>query len=537
MAKQISASELHAALTDGGEIALIDVRENGVFARSHILLAVNIPLSRLELDVAWLVPRRSVRLVLCDGGDDNYSTRAARVLEGAGYSDIAILDGGVPAWAVAGYELFSGINVPSKAFGEFVEHAYGTPSIDADDLASLLDREANVVVLDSRPLKEFNRMSIPTGVDVPGGELIYRARELVTDEDALVVVNCAGRTRSIIGAQSLRNAGLPNEVVALRNGTMGWHLAGHDVARGQQAEAGVGPVSGPAKSWATAAAARMAERFQVPTVDAATLATWQADTNRTLYLLDVRDPREFAAGHRPGTRNAPGGQLVQATDEYIAVRNARVVLIDDTGVRATATASWLIQMDWPDVAVLENGLADVELETGDAPQPELPVVAEPQSVSAATLMDLPNRDGTLVIDFATSLEYKAGHIPGAYWAVRSRLAEWVDHLPPATTVVATCPDGRLARRAAAEIAERMKTDVVWLDGGTAAWRDAGGDLVTGFEHLTGPTDDVYFKPYDADEDIEEAMQGYLDWEVALVAQMERDGTLTFAVYPEKVAEG
>lgn len=536
MAKSISASELHSALTDGGEIALIDVRENGVFAQSHLLVAANIPLSRLELDAAWLVPRRSVRTVLCDGGDSDYTTWAAAVLEDAGYSDVAILDGGTAAWAAAGYELFSGINVPSKAFGEFVEHAYGTPSIGPDDLKSLLDRDANVVVLDSRPLKEFHRMSIPTGIDMPGGELIYRARDFVPDADALVVVNCAGRTRSIIGAQSLRNAGLPNEVVALRNGTMGWHLAGHDVARGQDAEAGCGPVSAGTRAWATGAAARMAARFKVPTIDATTLAGWQADGNRTLYLLDVRDPREFAAGHRPGSRNAPGGQLVQATDEYMAVRNARVVVVDDTGVRATATASWLVQMGWPDVAVLQDCLDGTDLETGDAPRPELPAAAEPAAVSAAVLKDLPTRDGTLVIDFATSLQYRAGHIPGATWAVRSRLAEWIDHLPPATTVVATCPDGRLARRAAAEIADRLQTSVVYLDGGTQAWQATGGALATGFEHMTGEPDDVYFKPYDSDEDIEEAMQGYLDWEVALVEQMERDGTLTFAVYPD-VSEG
>ncbi len=527
----ITAAALHAALTDGGEIALVDVREQGAFSKSHILLAANIPLSRLDLDAAWLVPRRGVRMVLCDDGSD-YAARAAGVLESAGYSDVSVLEGGISAWAVAGYELFSGVNVPSKAFGEFVEHAYHTPSIDADDLKSLIDREANVVVLDSRPMDEFRRMSIPTGTDVPGGELIHRAREVVTDENALVVVNCAGRTRSIIGAQSLRNAGLPNEVVALRNGTMGWHLAGHAVETGRSREAGCGPVSAASADWGRAAAARLAERFQVPTVDTATLAAWQGDESRTLYLLDVRDPREFAAGHRPGSRNAPGGQLVQATDEYMATRNARVVLLDDTGVRATAAASWLIQMDWPDVAVLAGGLDGGPLETGPAPQPELPAAREPAAITAEDLKARLGEDGVLVIDFANSLDYRDGHIPGAYWAVRARIAELTDHLPAASTVVATCPDGRLARRAAADMAERMGMEVLVLDGGTAAWQAAGGAMATGLERMTGEPDDVFFKPYDNTDGIEKAMQAYLDWEVALVEQMERDGTLTFAVYPE-----
>ena len=41
---------------------------------------------------------------------------------------------------------------------------------------------------------------------------------------------------------------------------------------------------------------------------------------------------------------------------YAATRNARIALIDDHGVRATMTASWLIQMGWQDVFVVKNAL-------------------------------------------------------------------------------------------------------------------------------------------------------------------------------------
>src|SRR3954468_7316465 len=76
-----------------------------------------------------------------------------------------------------------------------------------------------MVVLDSRPFDEYQRVSIPTAVNVPGAELALRIHDLAPSPQTLVVVNCAGRTRSIIGAQSLINAGVPNKVVALRNGT------------------------------------------------------------------------------------------------------------------------------------------------------------------------------------------------------------------------------------------------------------------------------------------------------------------------------
>src|SRR5262245_2183170 len=107
---------LKAMLGDGAELALVDVREELIFSQRHLLWARSIPLSRLELTFARLVPRRATRVVLCDD-NDGLAERAAKIIGAAGYTDIASLVGGVKSWADAGYELFSGVNVPSKAFG------------------------------------------------------------------------------------------------------------------------------------------------------------------------------------------------------------------------------------------------------------------------------------------------------------------------------------------------------------------------------------------------------------------------------------
>ena len=179
------------------------------------------------------MPRKATRIVLIDD-NDGLSQRAAAVLARAGYSDLSYLDGGNAAWAAAGFELFSGVHVPSKAFGEFIEHDSGTPSVSAQELDALMRAGTDMVVLDSRPYDEYSRISIPTGINVPGAELVLRVHDIAPSPDTLVVVNCAGRTRSIIGAQSLINAGVPNKVVALRNGTMGWHLAGLDLRPRQE---------------------------------------------------------------------------------------------------------------------------------------------------------------------------------------------------------------------------------------------------------------------------------------------------------------
>src|SRR6266581_9052274 len=225
----IDSPTLKAVLGDGAELALVDAREELIFSQRHLLWARSIPLSRLELSFTRLVPRRSTRIVLCDD-DDGLAERAAKLLSAAGYTDIACLAGGVQAWADAG--LFSGVNVPSKAFGEYIEHQCGKPSIGADELHAMMRGGADMVVLDSRPLDEFRRVSIPTATNVPGAELVLRVHDLAPSAATTVVVNCAGRTRSIIGAQSLINAGVPNKVMALRNGTMGWHLAGLELEHG-----------------------------------------------------------------------------------------------------------------------------------------------------------------------------------------------------------------------------------------------------------------------------------------------------------------
>src|SRR6185312_1150886 len=177
-------------------------------------------------------------------------------------------------WKAAGYELFSGVNVPSKAFGEFVEHHYATPRIAPGELKRL-QQIKKVLVVDSRPFEEYHRMNIPGGIDVPGAELVYRIHDLAPSPDTLIVVNCAGRTRSIIGCQSLRNAGIQNPVVALKDGTMGWELAGYECERGASRVAPEPSASGTAA--ALEAAERVARRFGVKSADAARVHGWLKD--------------------------------------------------------------------------------------------------------------------------------------------------------------------------------------------------------------------------------------------------------------------
>ena len=524
----VGPAALRGMVDDGGELALIDVREELIFSQGHLLLARSAPLSRLELKFAPLVPRRATRIVLCDG-NDGLAERAAAVLARNGYCDLHILAGGVAAWAAAGFELFTGVNVPSKAFGEFIEHADGTPSIAAEELARLIGKGADLVVLDSRPFDEYARVSIPSATNVPGAELVLRAGELAPSPDTMVVVNCAGRTRSIIGAQSLINAGLPNKIVALRNGTMGWSLAGLTCDSGKSRRAP--RVSRKQLISAKDTARRVAQACGVESIDRAGLDALRRDQNRTLYVFDVRDPAEYEAGHIAGAISAPGGQLVQATDQYIGTLGARVVLVDDLEVRAAMTGSWLRQMGFAEVFVL----AEAGTETGWPGMLALEgEIRSATAITAEALADLMSRDAAMILDLSLSRNYFAGHVPGAWFAIRTRLAQALKSIPIADTLVLTSEHGVLAALAMTEAETLIDRPVRFLQGGNAAWQAAGQPLSTDAK-MADETIDQWRKPYERSGDTKAAMQEYLTWEVDLLPRIKRDGSLRFERFRPRLA--
>ncbi len=522
-------ADVRAALLAGQEIALLDVREEDPFAQAHPLWAANLPLSRVEIEAWARIPRRDTRIVVYgEHGGQDLAPHAAAVLRKLGYGDVNLLAGGLDGWIAAGGEVFRDVNVPSKSFGEWVEGLRHTPSLSAQEVQALLDDEADVVVVDARRFDEYQTMNIPGSTSVPGAELVLRVRELAPDPATRVIVNCAGRTRSIIGTQSLVNAGLPNPVAALRNGTIGWTLAGQTLERGAQRRH-------PAQvREATLAVARegaraVADRAGVKRITLDAVATLNAP-GRTVYRFDVRTPEEYAAGHLPDFASAPGGQLVQETDHQAPVRGAWIVLADDDGVRADMTGSWLAQMGWT-VYVVEPHSAHARSAQGGWPlhTPSAPDVASVTPALLARWLDDAAPGEIAVLDFTASANYVKRHIPGAWFAIRARLAEALRAVGPAQRYVLTCGSSLLARFAAADLRRLTDAEIVVLEGGTQAWINAGLPLETGETRLASARDDRYRRPYEGTDNAAEAMQAYLDWEFGLVDQLHRDGTHRFQV--------
>ena len=509
MSSSVTPAQLHDWLFDGQEIALFDVREHGQYGEAHLFHAVNLPYGRLEIDAPRLAPNPAVRTVIYDLDDGALAERAAQRLAALGYCAVHRLAGGSRAWQAAGHELFAGVHLPSKAFGELVEHACHTPSISAEQLATWQRTGKSLVLLDGRPLDEFAKMSIPGAICCPNGELGYRIEDLVSDPQTPVVINCAGRTRSIIGAQTLINLGLENPVYALENGTQGWHLVDLPLEHGSRQ--GYPAHSGQALAHQRERARRLGQQAGVQWVSAEQVQVWAADRTRSLFLCDVRTPEEFAAGSLPGAQHAPGGQLVQGTDLYIGVRKARVVLFDDDGVRAPVVASWLRQMGHP-AYVLDGGVASG---LALAPVPA-PIASLPEASMAAL-------DDALLIDLRPSMAYRKRHARGARWSTRSRLAADVRGVEQHLVFIADDP--RVAQLAADELPDAQRRAArLFPAAALATWPQVEDDLSLADAECI----DFLFFVHDRHAGNKEAARQYLAWETGLIAQMSAAEIASFA---------
>lgn len=512
MSQTITPAQLQQWLFDGQEIALFDVREHGQYGEAHLFHGQNLPYSRLEIEAPRLAPNPAVRLVIYDQTGTDVAPRAAARLAALGYQQVHILQGGADGWQAAGLQLFAGVHVPSKAFGELVEEASHTPHITADELAQWQARGEPLLVLDGRPFDEYRKMTIPGSICCPNGELGYRLPALVNDETTPIVVNCAGRTRSIIGAQTLIDLGVKNPVYALENGTQGWYLADLQLEHGSTRRYPDQVVAESLGKQREAAQA-LAQKAGVETVSADQVTQWAQDQSRSLFLCDVRTAEEFAAATLPGAQHTPGGQLIQSTDLYVGVRHARIVLIDSDGIRAPIVASWLRQLGHQ-AYVLADGVSSglvLPVAPGLNAAPLL-------TINATAAFDALKDDAIALIDLRPSTSFRKAHVEGSRWSIRPLLANAVADEARPLVLLADSPD--VAQLAVQELSVAQRANVRLLEGGLAAWQAAGLPLA---ENATALADaqciDFLFFTHDRHSGNKDAARQYLAWEIGLLAQM------------------
>lgn len=532
--RSIDAPQLDA-LRAAGEFALFDVREAGQAHRGHLFGASFLPRRQIELRIGELVPDRATPIVVYDGGDaDRRAARAVDTLRALGYARAAELAGGTAAWLAAGRPLTEGANVPSKLFGEQVHEHDAVPRVSPQQLLAWQRDGSAPLVCDIRSPEEYARSRIPTARGAFGTELALLAADLQRHAGP-VVVHCSGRTRSIIACQSLREFGLAN-VHALENGTMGWQLAGFELERGTPAGV-LAPSDDSARS-GEARARELGLAAGAASVDTATLRQWldeRAAGRANVYPIDVRQVDAYVAGHLPGSIAVPGGLAIQRTDEFMPVRGARIVFIDDHEARAWLAAHWLRRMGFTQVHVLAGGLAGWVrdggvLETGRGRAPVAGLEAARRQVRyvdaqllAAQIEAGPadgGADAPLIIDVDTSRYVERARIPGSRWLRYGDLEDQVLQMPAGDQrrLVLTCHDGVLSTLAGANLARLGIDGPRVLQGGIAAWQRAGLAVASGWEAAFGAADDLVVQPYDGGR---EAMARYLAWEQALTAERRR----------------
>ncbi len=512
-------------MNSGKSYALFDVRERGEYNAQQIFTATSLPRGQIEFRLLSLVPTYHVPLVAYDDGGERASLAAA-TMEQMGYEKVSVLEGGLPAWSSAGYLTVSGVNVPSKAFGERVHSKTKVPEITPEELKTLQEEKKDLAILDVRTPQEFSRFCVPGAINVPGGDLILWAEAIRQRPDRTVVVNCAGRTRSIIGTASFRRLGLTN-VYALKNGTMGWTLAGLKLENHPPKET---PLPTPdSRERAALLADRVAAEDGIPLISVPELLGLCNEAKRqVLYLIDVRSEREYAAGHIQGSMNIPGGQAVQRTDDYIAVRECQIVFISHGQSRAVMAAHWYRQMGFGKIGILKGGIR-TWVESGQALDTGIPA-EEPAGLKAARetvrLIEPAEAsqqlrlDRTVVLDVGISLSFEESHLPGAFWLPRGWLELKIPSAFPDRNqpIVVTCPNGLNSILAAATLAKLGYTQVSVLDSGVQAWSANGHPTEKGIERCLIPPNDVVLSPSVTGN--KETMKRYLEWEIELTEKLE-----------------
>ena len=518
MATKISSQDLKGLLDGKSPFALIDVRESGEYNATHIPGAALIPRRRIEYITESSVPYKGTQVVVCDD-DGRRAELAGATLDKMGYTNVFYLEGGTNRWSSNDLPTEWGVNVPSKDFGEMQEVVHHVPEITADDLHQRIENGDKLVILDTRTPEEYQRMCIPGGRSMPGGELALRITDITKDldPDTTVVINCAGRTRSIMGTRVLQRMGV--QAVGLKNGTSGWLLAGYELEYGGD-RLTLPSVSTEGKAAAEGYAAKLAEEDGVRYLDIPGLQEMLAKQDQeSIYLIDVRTEQEFNAVHIPGFRAFPGGQAVQRSDDVAVVKNATYIFCCDGRVRATVTASLYRQMGHENVFVVDGG-APAWQAAGLTPEISFPsseihgLATAEASTKKVSAQELSENQPDLVLFVDTSQDFSRGHTSGAKWISRSWLEIEIGAVAPSkeASITVTCGNGHGSTLAAATLQELGYTNVSVLNGGMAAWKAAGLPVEEGLSGIVRPPSDINYLGVDRSY---AEMMNYLRWETAL----------------------
>ncbi|MDS1139000.1 rhodanese-like domain-containing protein [Pusillimonas sp. SM2304] len=522
MADTISFDDFDALRRSDQEWALFDIRETAEADAGHIPGATFLPRRMIELRIADLAPDIGTEIVVYDDGNSRRVELARESLVRLGYTNVRILNGGFIKWMATGRVHTSGTNVPGKFFGERIHETRDVPFIPVKELKRWQDEKKDYLVCDIRTPTEYADKRIPTSQGAFGVDLASLAHDL-QQKSVPIIVHCSGRTRGIIACQTLRELGVQN-VYALENGTMGWQLEHFDLEkkppRGVLEPTPESVQKGKIRAKELAHSVGVAE---VSPYELSGLLEKRSERSQNVYIYDVRQVHEYRTAHLKGSLSLPGGLAIQRVDDFMPVRRATSILVDDDTGRAHLTAFWLKQFGCVHACVLSGGLqawkeAGFAVEAGRKRQAPLGLDAASANTAFITAQQLSGlRPQPLIVHVDTSRSYESGRVPGAIWIPYG----WLEyHLPAhmashATPVVLTCRNGAHSIFAASNLKRWGYTNVSVLEGGLKAWAD-NFQTENGWPSHILRTPDTVTPPYESGL---KAMARYLAWELRLTESL------------------
>jgi len=192
---QVSTEKLNEMLSQKSEPTVVDVRSGYDFEKKHILGAVNAPYN--AIDKAGL-PKDSELVLYCGNEKCPLSHLAAKTLEGAGYTNVKVLAGGLDEWEKKGFKLEAGGQVKqTRPVGKM-------GALSASSLKGKM-KSGGPVVIDTRPEKEFLTGHIPGARNMPlenlkglisgltaGSELVVYDRQNTRAVEAVKLLSSEG---------------------------------------------------------------------------------------------------------------------------------------------------------------------------------------------------------------------------------------------------------------------------------------------------------------------------------------------------------
>ena len=318
-------------------------------------------------------------------------------------------------------------------------------------------------------------------------------------------------------------AGFDGTVAALENGTQGWTLSGRDLERNNQ------PNPFPELDAAGLASSRkradaLIERFSLQVANCDEVGRMMAAPDRTTYVFDVRSPDETMDDPLAVAEHAASGQLVQATDQWVGVRNSRLILCCDTGLRSALAAFWLSQLGY-EVHIVR--ITDELRHMAARPIVHAAPTERIKSISASDLLAMP--DATL-LDMRPSTDFRAAHVKGAIWMTRPGLPKELARIGTGTIAILADTEDR-ARTYARDVVGLGFSDVVIVDGGHDALAKAGAQLTLESKHPE-PAEAIDFAwfVHDRHDGNLESSRRYLAWETGLIAQLDADEKAAFRLF-------